>query len=113
MQNMARRLTGLGLSITAPLLLIPLLLFGLPSAARASNVVVNNCTASGLRAAILAAHNGDIVTFNCTLGSPTIVLTQTQSITHDITIDGGGAITLTGGGTDRILSIAAGRFVTV
>src|SRR5436190_16874679 len=113
MGNITRRLIGLGLSVAAPLLVVGALLFGRPAAARAADITVHDCTASGLRAEVLAAHDGDVVSFNCTLGNPVIVLTQTLVIAHDITLDGGGAITLTGGSTDRILSIATGHLVSV
>jgi len=108
-----RRLTGLAVSLALPLAALAIVLFGLPAPARAANIVVHNCSPTGLRAAVLAANDGDLITFLCTIGNPTIVLTQTQVLSHDVTLDGGNAITITGGGTDRILSITAGHTATV
>src|SRR6266566_818185 len=113
MPTQLRRIFALVLSLAVPVIVVGLLLFGLPAPARASNIVVNDCSPSGLRAAVLAANDGDVITFNCTLGNPIIVLTQTQVLSKNITLDGGSAITLTGGGTDRILAITAGHIATV
>jgi hypothetical protein len=108
-----RRAVALSLSISLPMLGLAVLLLGVATPARASNIVVNDCSATGLRAKVLAANDGDVITFNCTLGSPLIVLTHTQVLSHSITLDGGSAITLTGGGTSRILTITAGHTATL
>jgi predicted outer membrane repeat protein len=108
-----RRLAALAASIAAPLLVLAFFLFGLPAPAQASNVVVNNCTQNGLRAAIIAAGNSGLVTFNCTIGGPTIVLTQTQPISRDVTIDGGGVITISGGDAHRMFSVPAPQKATL
>ncbi len=55
--------------------------------------VVTNCTQAGLAA---AAVSGGSVTFNC--GTSTISFTNEISLPNDVTIDGGGVITLDAGG---------------
>src|SRR5690242_14843731 len=108
-----QRPTGLAMSVVLPLAALAILLFGLPPAARAANLVVNDCTQAGLQAKVGAAHDGDLITFNCTSGNPKIVLTQTLVLTKNITLDGGSVITLTGNSANRILSISAGHTATV
>jgi predicted outer membrane repeat protein len=100
-----RRLVALAASLTAPALVLAFLLFGLPAPAQAANVVVHNCTPGGLRAAIQAAGAGGTVTFACTSGGPTITLTQTQVLSLGVTLDGGSAITLSGGNATRLFSV--------
>lgn len=62
-----------------------------------------NCTS----AAVLAAVNtGGVITFNCGPDPITITLTATAKVKNSITklvLDGGGKVTLSGGGTNRIL----------
>src|SRR5258706_9481148 len=108
-----RRLIGLAVSLAAPALVLAALLLGRPAPAQAADVVVHNCTATGLRNAILAAGDSGHVTFDCTSGSPTIVLPQTQEISRDITIDGGGVITISGGGAVRIFSVPSAEKATL
>ena len=62
-----------------------------------------SCTQAALDAA-LAANNGRI-RFNCGAAPHTIVVTSEKVIDDDLVIDGGGRITLSGGGTTRILGI--------
>jgi len=57
--------------------------------------VVTNCTKAGLAA---AATSGGTVTFNC--GTATISFTSEISLPQDVTIDGGGVITLDAGGSN-------------
>ena len=113
MTTLPRRFVALAASITAPLLVLAVLLFGLPAPAQAANVVVYNCTPTGLRAGILAAGSNGVVTFDCTIGGPTITLTQTQEISQGVTIDGGGVITISGGDTTRIFSVPAVQKATL
>ena len=108
-----RRLIGIMISIAAPALVLAALLLGRPAPAQAADVVVHKCTATGLSNAILAAGDSGHVTFDCTTGSPTIVLTQTQEISRDITIDGGGVITLSGGLAVRIFSVPPAEKATL
>jgi len=100
-----RRLVALVSSVATPVLVLAFLLFGLPAPAQAANVVVHTCTPQGLRAAISAAGPGSLITFSCTIGGPTIVLTQTQVLSRGVTLDGGGAITISGGNSIRIFAI--------
>ena len=62
-----------------------------------------SCTSAAVVAAVAA---GGIVTFDCGPAPVTIVLTATAKVvnTHpDLVLDGGGTVTLSGGGTRRIL----------
>jgi hypothetical protein len=60
-----------------------------------------SCTEAALLAA-LAANNGAI-RFDCGSSPHTITLTSQLAIDFDLVIDGGGLITLSGGGTTRII----------
>jgi hypothetical protein len=62
-----------------------------------------SCTQAALDAA-LAANNGRI-RFACGAAPHTIVVTAEKVIDDDLVIDGGGRITLSGGGSTRILGI--------
>src|SRR5690349_15342900 len=89
------------ISIIVMFLLIAL---GSGQAVYAAGVVGNgssgSCTESALRTAL---NNGGTVTFNCG-GSPlTITLAARLVITKTTTIDGGGLITLSGGGTVNVI----------
>jgi hypothetical protein len=65
--------------------------------------VVSDCSSdAALRAAALA---GGIVTFAC--GTATIAVTSEIPVAKDTTIDGGGTITLSGGGKSRVLHITS------
>jgi hypothetical protein len=63
-----------------------------------------SCTEAVLRTAV---QNGGIVTFNCGAQPVTITVTSEIPVGRDTTIDGGGKVTLSGGGTSRILHIAS------
>lgn len=60
-----------------------------------------SCTEAALLAA-LASNNGAI-RFDCGAAPQTITLTSQLEIDFDLTLDGGGLITLSGGGTTRII----------
>ena len=66
-----------------------------------------SCTGEAFVAAVA---NGGIITFNCGPDPVTIVLTQTAKVFNDkgtrLVIDGGNKVTLSGGGTTRILYMA-------
>ncbi len=68
-----------------------------------------SCTASALSTAISA---GGIVTFNCGAAPATITVTATLSTPtdKDTVIDGGGKITLDGGGAVRVLSWSSNNY---
>ena len=59
---------------------------------------------------VAAVANGGIITFNCGPDPATIVLTSTAKVFNDkgtkLVIDGGNKVTLSGGGTTRILYMA-------
>ncbi|MEL7058814.1 MAG: hypothetical protein AAGN46_02190 [Acidobacteriota bacterium] len=61
-----------------------------------------SCTEGALRAAV-AANNGAI-RFDCGTAPHTITLTSALDLDIDLVIDGGGTITLSGGGTTRIVN---------
>lgn len=76
-----------------------------PPTISATPTVVTTCTGAGIQAAIdSAGRNEDIhVTFDCG-GAATITITNPLVLNdQDILLDGGGNITLDGGGTSRIL----------
>jgi hypothetical protein len=62
-----------------------------------------NCTSAAVVQAVAA---GGIITFNCGANPVTIVMTATANVTktdHQVVLDGGGLVTLSGGGQRRIL----------
>ena len=61
-----------------------------------------SCTAGALAAAITS--NNGAIRFDCGPSAHTITLTSQLEIDDDLVIDGGGLITLSGGGTTRIIS---------
>ena len=63
-----------------------------------------NCNEATLRAAVAA---GGIVTFACGDAPVTITVTSEVPVAKDTTIDGGGKVTLSGGGTSRILHLTS------
>ena len=87
--------------------------YPVPAAGQAVNtsnparVVGSGTAASCTGAAVVAAvAQGGIITFNCGPDPVTITLTSTAKVFNnqsDVTLDGGGKVTLSGGGTTRIL----------
>ncbi len=73
------------------------------SPVHAAGVVSAPCNQAALQSAL---SGGGDVTFNC--GTATITLTSPLTITQTTTIDGGGQITLSGGGTTRMIEHTAG-----
>jgi hypothetical protein len=71
---------------------------------------VGNGTAASCDAAALAAalSTGGWIGFDCGAAMHTIVVTTELLITQDTILDGGGRITLDGGGASRIVNVAAG-----
>ncbi len=84
-----------------PVLLL-LLLLG-PQTALAGGTVTN-CTEAGLNAALTG---GGAVVFNCGPSPVTITVTSQKIIAQPTSIDGGGLVTLSGGGATRIFSVTA------
>ena len=89
-----------------------------PSAAQAvdtshpDHVIGSGTPASCTSAAVVAAvAAGGVITFNCGPGPVTITMTATATVpnsSHLVVLDGGGKVTLSGGGSTEILSMNAG-----
>lgn len=82
---------------------------GLEDVSAPNHVIGTGTPASCTSAAFLAAVTaGGVITFNCGPDPVTIALTQTAKVrnsTARVVIDGGGKVTLSGGGANRILYI--------
>lgn len=61
-----------------------------------------SCTASALAAAVSA---GGTIVFDCGDGPATITLTESLVVTRDVTLDGAGTLTISGGGSVRIFDM--------
>lgn len=72
----------------------------------------NNDGANSLRAVVNGAADGDIIEFAPSIAGATIDLTEPITISQDIEIRGGNAITVSGGDTSRIFRVDAGANVT-
>lgn len=99
-----RRWILFGLVVLAAGLLVP------PAPLRAAGVVGTGTPASCTEAAFTSAlAGGGLVTFNCGTAPHVIVLTSEQLPAQDITIDGGGSITLSGGNSTPLLYVLGGK----
>ena len=82
---------------------------GLEDVSRPDHVVGTGTAASCNSAAVLAAASaGGVITFSCGASPVTITLSQTIKVrnsTAKLVIDGGGKVTLSGGGARRILYV--------
>ncbi|MEO6950323.1 MAG: choice-of-anchor Q domain-containing protein [Polyangia bacterium] len=80
---------------------------GTPPDTSSPRVTLTSCTQQELQAAI---SGGGVIAFAC--GDATIAITSTLVVPADLdtTIDGGGHITLDGGGTTRILSMTGADY---
>ncbi len=69
-----------------------------------------SCTEAALRekAAAVEAGGGGTLVFDCGPDPVTITLSSQLVFTHDTLLDGGGLVTLSGGGTTRILYLDSG-----
>ena len=74
------------------------------------NGTSSSCTEAALSAAVAA---GGLVSFNCGSGNTTIPVTSEISVTKPTVIDGGGAVTLDGGGANRILHLQGWNTLSV
>ena len=63
-----------------------------------------SCTEAALRSAIAT---GGVITFDCGAAAVSIPIAAEIPVAHDTTLDGNGKVTLSGGGTSRILHIAS------
>ena len=110
----AQRWRALLLALLLPVLAALLLGRALP--ARAAGTVGSgtpgSCTYSAL---VAAAAGGGLVQFNCGFLPKTIVVTQTGGLLapNNLTLDGGGRIILSGADSNRLLTVLAGRAVTL
>lgn len=77
------------------------------SVASPTTVIGNGTPASCTSAAVVnAVAQGGVITFNCGADPVTITMTQTAKVFNnrpDVVLDGGGKVTLSGGGAVRIL----------
>jgi len=67
-----------------------------------------SCTSAAVVAAVAA---GGVITFSCGPNPVTITMAATATVastSHQVVLDGGGKVTLSGGGTTQILSMNAG-----
>jgi hypothetical protein len=83
---------------------VPALPPALPTSAVVGDGTPESCTEQALRDALVAGGN---VSFDCGAASKTIDVTSEISIGEDAVLDGGGTITLDGGGKSRILTTDA------
>jgi predicted outer membrane repeat protein len=113
--SLPRSLAFLPLTILFGLLPLALLMLLLtPRVAYAGGVVGNGTPGSCTEAALNAAlAGGGSVTFNCGASPVTITLTSQKLINSSTNINGGGLITLSGGGTTRIFTTTSGVNLTL
>ena len=82
---------------------------GLEDISHPDHIIGNGTALSCTSAAVVSAVSaGGVITFNCGANPIKITLTQTAEVrnsTPKVVIDGGGKVTLSGGGTRRILYI--------
>src|SRR4051812_45409749 len=79
--------------------------------AHAATVTVSTCSQQGLTDAITAAGSGGTVQFTADCS---ITLSSTISLVQSVTIDGAGqAVTISGGGSVQVFSIASTATVTL
>jgi len=78
-----------------------------------TSVVGTGTAASCTEAALVAAlAKGGVVTFDCGAAPVTVTVSAQQDVKLDTVIDGGGTVTLSGGGKTRILHVASAWNVT-
>lgn len=85
-----------------------------PADVSSPTTIVGTGTAASCTEAALAAAlaKGGVVTFDCGAAPFTLTVSAQQEITKDTVIDGGGTVTLSGGGKTRILHVASAWNVT-
>jgi len=69
-----------------------------------------SCTEAALNAALAGGGN---VTFNCGANPVTITVTSTKGIAGEMSIDGGGLLTLSGGGRAQVFNVSAGATLSI
>ena len=106
MHNLFRYVRRAALLVVAFLALLLPGLIAAPTFARAASY---SCDEAGLDQALAA---GGTATLGCNTAM-TIMLSSAKTITTNITLDGGGFLTLSGGGTMRIFRIATNTHLTL
>jgi hypothetical protein len=108
---MTQRIARVALSALAPLVLVWLL--AQAAATQAAGVVGNGTPASCTEAALASKlAGGGLVSFNCGPAAFTLVIHETQIVSHT-TIDGGGRISLSGGGLNALFFVTTGVALTL
>lgn len=80
----------------------------LADTSRPTTVIGDGTPASCTEAALTAAlATGGVITFRCGAAPLTLRVTSERVISKDTVLDGGGTITLSGGGQNRILKVAS------
>jgi len=96
-------------------LLAASLLFAVAGEAAATNAVVSppNCNEAGFVAALNTVDNSGsgTVTFNC--GTATITFTSYKTIANNVVVDGGNAITFSGGDSSALFQVFASANATL
>ncbi len=102
--------TGGAVSPPAPTCTAPIQ----PADTSSPDAVVGKGTAASCTEAALASAlaKGGVVTFDCGAAPVTITVTAEQAVEKDTVIDGGGRVTLSGGGKTRILHLVSAWNVT-
>lgn len=107
---LSRLLTALLLALIGALLSVALAARAAPQAGVVGDGTPASCTDAALSAALV---NGGSITFSCGSNPVTITLTSRKTINVDAIIDGGGLITLSGGGARGIVRVPIGRSLTL
>jgi hypothetical protein len=90
------------------------ILAGTPGAARADgDVVVTNCTNDTQLRQLAGAPGISRITFNCSAGPSIIPISAYTSIQGDVSIDGGGLITLDGNSSSAFFQVFAAARLTL
>lgn len=81
----------------------------MPADVSTPTTVVGSGTAASCTEAALAAAlaQGGIITFSCGTSPYTLTVTSEKLVTKDTVLDGGGKVTLSGGGMSRILKLSS------
>src|SRR5664279_885289 len=98
-----KRTTAMGIALAGMATAMGLLAVDAQAAGTVGKGTSASCTETALDAALAG---GGTVTFNCG-GAATITVTSPKLILQNTTVEGGGNITLSGGGTTQIFRLAA------
>lgn len=109
-QPLSRLLAALLIALVVALLIVALSARAAPQAGVVGNGTPASCTDAVLSAALTT---GGSITFNCGSNPVTITLASRKTINADAVIDGGGLITLSGGGARGLFRVPIGRSLTL